>query len=107
MDGGAVEGGVIDIRNGCSKYMLLAPGDSVWDECGLYRLKKCPFCGNYPDWNYEEDVNGDLEWTVRCQQQVCHVKPATTRTDSVEYAALKWNTRGTKRRKKEQRGMRE
>ena len=56
MDGGAVEGGVIDISNVCSKYMHLEPGDSVWDECGLYRLKKCPFCGNYPDWNYEEDV---------------------------------------------------
>ena len=94
MAGGAFTGGV-DIRNGCSKYMHLEPGDSIWDECGLHRLSRCPFCGEYPDWMYVENEDEGMQWMVHCTERSCHVKPSTSWTDEVEFAALKWNRRFT------------
>tara|TARA_R110000824_G_scaffold225667_3_gene413357 strand:+ start:867 stop:1139 length:273 start_codon:yes stop_codon:yes gene_type:complete len=88
MDGGAFEGGVDGFQP-----MSLLPGDSVWDELGLYRLKKCPFCGEPPDWSFVNDEHGGFEWLVHCKEKTCHVKPETSWTDESEFAALKWNRR--------------
>ena len=73
--------------------MKLDPGDSVWDEVGLYRVKKCPFCGEPPEWTYRDDEDGGFQWMIQCQEKTCHVKPSTSWTDEVEFAALKWNRR--------------
>ena len=54
MDGG-------EIPSGMSFKKVLGPGDSVWDEVGKYKLKKCPFCGEYPDWTFVDDDEGGLE----------------------------------------------
>ena len=86
MDGGAFEGGM-------SFKKMLGPGDSVWDEIGKFKLKKCPFCGEYPDWTFTDGDEDGLQWMIHCQERTCHVKPWTSWSDQPEFASLKWNRR--------------